>query len=104
MGRADKGIIITTGTFTLEAKKEARRDGVPPIELVDGDVLIDMFERLELGLIPKRTYDIDDDSLMTIGNSHPIALVSYRRLVAGHSQRLGVSRQSQHNHSWMDIH
>jgi restriction system protein len=37
MGRADKGIIITTGTFTLEAKKEARRDGVPPIELVDGE-------------------------------------------------------------------
>lgn len=60
MGRADKGIIITTGTFTLEAKKEARRDGVPPIELVDGDVLVDMFERLELGLIPQRTYDIDE--------------------------------------------
>jgi restriction system protein len=60
MGRADKGIIITTGTFTLEAKKEARRDGVPPIELVDGDLLVDMFERLELGLIPKRTYDVDE--------------------------------------------
>lgn len=60
MGRADKGIILTTGTFTLEAKKEARRDGVPPIEFVDGDVLVDMFERLELGLIPKRTFDIDE--------------------------------------------
>jgi restriction system protein len=60
MGRADKGIILTTGTFTLEAKKEARRDGVPPIELVDGDALIDIFERLELGLIPKQTYDIDE--------------------------------------------
>jgi restriction system protein len=60
MGRADKGIIITTGSFTLEAKKEARRDGVPPIELVDGDTLVDMFERLELGLIPKRTYDVDE--------------------------------------------
>ena len=60
MGRADKGIIITTGTFTLEAKKEARRDGVPAIELVDGDSLVDMFERLEMGLIPKQTYDIDE--------------------------------------------
>jgi restriction system protein len=59
-GRADKGLILTTGTFTLEAKKEARRDGVPPIELVDGDALIDMFEQLELGLIPKRTFDIDE--------------------------------------------
>lgn len=60
MGRADKGLIITTGTFTLEAKKEARRDGVPPIELVDGDALVEMFERHELGLIPKRAYDIDE--------------------------------------------
>jgi restriction system protein len=60
MGRADKGLIITTGTFTLEAKKEARRDGVPPIELVDGDTLVEMFERHELGLIPKRAYDIDE--------------------------------------------
>jgi restriction system protein len=60
MGRADKGIIITTGSFTLEAKKEARRDGVPPRELVDGDALIDMFEKLELGLTPKRTYEIDE--------------------------------------------
>jgi restriction system protein len=59
MGRADKGIIITTGTFTLDAKKEARRDGVPPIELVDGESLVQMFERLELGLIPRTTYDID---------------------------------------------
>jgi restriction system protein len=36
-GRADKGIIITTGSFTSEARKEAVRDGAPPIELVDGE-------------------------------------------------------------------
>ena len=60
IGRADKGIIITTGAFTLEAKKEARRDGVPPIELVDGEALVQMFERLELGLIPRTTYDVND--------------------------------------------
>lgn len=60
MGRADKGIILTTGTFTSEAKKEAIRDGVPPIELVDGEKLLDMFETLELGLKPKKAYDIDD--------------------------------------------
>ncbi len=39
MGRADKGIILTTGTFTAEARKESVRDGVPPIELVDGEKL-----------------------------------------------------------------
>ncbi|MGD1908004.1 MAG: restriction endonuclease [Leptolyngbyaceae cyanobacterium] len=47
MGRADKGIVITTGSFTTEARKEAVRDGVPPIELVDGEKLIDMLESLE---------------------------------------------------------
>jgi restriction system protein len=59
MGRADKGIIMTTGTFTADAQKEAHRDGVPPIELVNGEKLIDMFENLELGLIPRKTFDID---------------------------------------------
>lgn len=59
-GRADKGIILTTGTFTVEAKKEARRDGAPPIELVDGDDLVTLFENLEFGLRPRKTFDVDD--------------------------------------------
>lgn len=60
MGRADKGIILTTGTFTSDAKKEAVRDGVNPIELVDGEKLMDMFETLELGLKPKKAFEIDE--------------------------------------------
>mgnify|MGYP000390615176 CR=1 FL=1 len=59
MGRADKGIVITTGTFTSDAQKEAVRDGVPPIELVHGEKLLDMFENLELGLAPRKTFDVD---------------------------------------------
>ena len=39
VGRADKGLIITTGTFTPAAVKEATRDGAPPIDLVDGEQL-----------------------------------------------------------------
>jgi restriction system protein len=58
-GRADKGIIITTGTFSAEARREASRDGVPPIELIDGEKLIDMLERLELGLKPVTTYQVE---------------------------------------------
>lgn len=58
-GRADKGIILTTGSFTAEARKEANRDGVPPIELVDASKLIDMFANLELGLKPVTTYEVD---------------------------------------------
>ena len=59
MGRADKGIILTTGSFTADARKEAVRDGVPPIELVDVDKLVEMLEQLELGLKPRRTFEID---------------------------------------------
>jgi len=59
MGRADKGIILTTGTFTADAKREAIRDGVPPLELVDGEKLVDMCEALELGLRPKTTFEFD---------------------------------------------
>ncbi len=58
-GRADKGIILTTGTFTSEARREASRDGVPPIELIDGEKLIDMLETLELGLTPAKTYQVN---------------------------------------------
>ena len=58
-GRADKGIMMTTGTFTVEAKKEARRDGAAPIELVAGEDLVKLFEDLELGLVPRKTFEID---------------------------------------------
>ncbi len=58
-GRADKGIIITMGTFTAEARREATRDGVPPIELIDGEKLVDMLAKLELGLRPVTTYELD---------------------------------------------
>lgn len=60
-GRADKGIILTTGTFTADAKREAFRDGVPPIELVDGEKLVSMLEKLELGLRPVKTFTIDEE-------------------------------------------
>lgn len=60
MGRADKGIVLTTGAFTADAKREALRDGVPPVELVDGEKLLDMFEELELGLRPVTTYEVVD--------------------------------------------
>ena len=59
-GRADKGIIITTGAFTSEAKKEAVRDGVPPIELVDGEKLMTMLEDLELGVSPIKAFRVNE--------------------------------------------
>ncbi|WP_291721465.1 restriction endonuclease [Bernardetia sp.] len=49
-GRADKGLFITTGNFTREAVKEATRDGAPPIDLIDGDLLCDKLKELSLGV------------------------------------------------------
>ena len=60
-GRADKGIILTTGSFSSEAHREALRDGVPPIELVDGERLVAMLEGLERGLAPVKAYRIDSE-------------------------------------------
>lgn len=50
VGRADKGLFITTGSFTPAANKEATRDGAPPIDLVDGDELAENLKELALGV------------------------------------------------------
>lgn len=50
VGRADKGLLITTGTFTRDARAEAQRDGAPPIDLVDGEDLIEKLKQLRIGV------------------------------------------------------
>ncbi len=50
MAGRDKGLLITTGTFTADAKKEATRDGAPPIDLIDGDRLCDLLKRYDLAV------------------------------------------------------
>lgn len=54
VGRADKGLLITTGNFTKDAVREATRDGAPAIDLIDGDQLIDKLRELGLGVKTKR--------------------------------------------------
>ena len=49
-GRGDKGLLITTGTFTADAKREATRDGAPPVDLIDGDRLCELLKRYDLGV------------------------------------------------------
>jgi restriction system protein len=58
-GRADKGLFITTGTFTRESIKEATRDGAPPIDLIDGELLCDKLKELKLGVDTKMTENIE---------------------------------------------
>ncbi len=59
IGRAEKGIIITTSTFSNAAIQEANRDGAPKVELVDGNMLVKMFEKVELGLNKRVVFDVD---------------------------------------------
>ena len=54
IGRADKGLIITTGSFTRDALLEATRDGAPPIDLIDGGQLMDRLKLLGLGVATKQ--------------------------------------------------
>lgn len=62
-GRADKGLFITTGTFTRDALKESTRDGAPPIDLIDGNLLAEKIKELSLGLKIEivEKIDIDED-------------------------------------------
>jgi restriction system protein len=63
VGRADRGMFITTGSFTKAAIDEANRDGAAPIDLVDGDQLADKLKELSLGvkteLVEKVTVEPD---------------------------------------------
>ncbi|HUD52405.1 restriction endonuclease [Parvibaculum sp.] len=68
VGRADKGLIMTTGRFTAEARKEATRDGAPAIDLVDGDDLCQLLRELKIGVRTKivEEIEIDEDVLAAI--------------------------------------
>lgn len=63
-GRADKGLIITTGTFTTDAKREATRDGAPAIDLVDGELLCQLLKERGLGVTVRQVVveEVDIDA------------------------------------------
>ena len=62
VGRADKGLFITTGSFSRDAIKEATRDGAPPIDLVDGDLLADKLKELKLGVVTEMIESVSVDA------------------------------------------
>lgn len=62
VGRAEKGLVITTAGFTREARLEATRDGAPPIDLIDGDLLIEKLKDLRLGIGTKMVEVVEIDS------------------------------------------
>lgn len=67
-GRCDKGLILTTGTFTSEAKKEATRDGAPTIDLIDGDEFCELLKQLRLGVAVEQIekVSVDDDWFQSV--------------------------------------
>jgi restriction system protein len=68
VGRADKGLILTTGTFTADARREATRDGAPAIDLVDGDALCDLLKSLKIGVTVTlvENVEVDDAALAEV--------------------------------------
>ena len=61
IGRTEKGLFITTGTFTREAVKEATRDGAPAIDLIDGEQLIRRLKEYNLGVNIKMVEAVEID-------------------------------------------
>jgi restriction system protein len=61
VGRADKGLLITTGRFTRDARVEAQRDGAPPLDLIDGSALAQMLRDLKLGVKTEQVEEVSVD-------------------------------------------
>jgi restriction system protein len=61
VGRADKGLIITTGNFTADARREATRDGAPAIDLIDGETLCELLKERRLGVNVRMVEEVDLD-------------------------------------------
>jgi restriction system protein len=60
-GRTDKGLFVTTGTFTRDAIKEATRDGAPAIDLIDGEQLVLRLKELGLGVRVQMVESVEVD-------------------------------------------
>lgn len=54
VGRADKGLILTTGVFSKDARLEAQRDGATPIDLIDGEEFVEKLKELRIGVEVKQ--------------------------------------------------
>ena len=88
------------GLSCVEARKEATRDGAPPIELVDGEKLVIMFERAGIGLKPRTTYDVDVAFFEELGRSRrttnfvPRHAHGVRATVGGAASRVRLAARS----------
>jgi restriction system protein len=68
-GRADKGLLITTGSFSRDAKLEATRDGAPSVDLIDGELLCDFLRELRLGVQTSEAIVLDHAFFSDLGKN-----------------------------------
>lgn len=61
-GRADKGLFITTSSFTKQAMEEATRDGAIAIDLIDGERLCQLLKQYELGVSTRQVEEVNIDA------------------------------------------
>lgn len=57
----EKGVLITTGTFSKAAREEASNPGKQQIDLIDGEEFITKIAELGIGVRPVMTYEIDEE-------------------------------------------
>lgn len=62
VGRTDKGLFLTTGSFTPDARREATRDGAPALDLIDGETLCDLLKDLGLGVATRMVEEVNIDA------------------------------------------
>lgn len=61
-GQADRGMLLTTGTFTRNAQQAAIRPGAVPIDLIDGELLVDKLKELGLGVSTRMVEEVVVDT------------------------------------------
>jgi len=57
----EKGVLITTSSFSRAAKEEASSEGKRLIDLMDGEELINKLAEYGIGLKEVKSYEIDED-------------------------------------------
>lgn len=57
----EKGVLITTGTFTKAAREEASNPGKQQIDLIDGEELISKIAEYGIGVKEVKSYEIDEE-------------------------------------------
>lgn len=62
----EKGVLITTGAFTREAKQEASSEGKRLIDLMDGEELINKLAEYGIGLNEVKSYEVDEEFFNTL--------------------------------------